>query len=122
MVEHGQKIRIQYSEEVGRVGNNKRVHRIISNFSFATVWAVFWNFHGYLCLERHDFERIATNIIDEGVFVVSGRTSAHRSEVIKEELTCFDKVSPLIADDDNLIAGQMVDHGWKLKIPYSEGG
>ncbi|KAF6234803.1 hypothetical protein HO173_007023 [Letharia columbiana] len=110
---------------VGCVGTSKRVRRTVSNFSLAG----FWNFLGCLYLERHNFEIAATNAIDGGVFVISGRTSAHRTEILQPQLfrngflndyILFGLIGPLNADDDNFITRWMVNHGWKLKIQYSE--
>lgn len=110
---------------VGCVGTRKRVRRTVSNFSLAG----FWNLLGCLYLERHNFEIAATNAIDGGVFVISGRTSAHRTEILQpqsfrngflNDYILFGLIGPLNADDDNFITRWMVNHGWKLKIQYSE--
>jgi hypothetical protein len=74
-----------------------------------------------------NFEIRATNGINNGVFVVSGRTSAHRSEILKDpefitgftnERFFFGLFGPLNADDDNFITRWDVRHGWKVKIQY----
>ncbi|KAF6219146.1 hypothetical protein HO133_004971 [Letharia lupina] len=58
-----------------------------------------------------------------------GRTSAHRTEILQpqsfrtgflNEYILFGLIGPLNADDDNFITRWMVEHGWKLKIQYSE--
>ncbi len=112
-------------EEVGCVGTQKRVRRTSPGFSMSG----FWNVLGCLWLERHNFEIAATNTIDGGVFAVSGRTSAHRSAILKDkafqysflnEYIFFGLVGPLNADDDNFITRWIVDHGWKIKIQYCE--
>ena len=101
------------------------MRRTSSEFSFQG----FWNVLGCLYLERHNFEIAATNWIDGGVFVISGRTSAHRSNILKpssfrdafvNEYTFFGLVGPLNADDDNFITRWMVEHGWKIRIQYSD--
>ena len=100
--------------------------------SLANIWANLWNMLGCLYLERHNFELAATNIIDGGVFVISGRTSAHRSKLLKKQafidgfkneilsFYCLGSVGPLNADDDNFITRWMVEHGWKIRFQYSE--
>ncbi|KAH1435355.1 hypothetical protein KXX32_008778 [Aspergillus fumigatus] len=109
--------------KVGIVGTNKRVRRTDTGFNIRS----FWNMLGALYLERHNFEIRATNAIDNGVFVVSGRTSAHRSEILKDpkfiaeftnERFFFGLFGPLNADDDNFITRWDVRHGWKVKIQY----
>lgn len=101
------------------------MRRTSTEFSFQS----FWNLLGCLYLERHNSEIAATNQIDGGVFVVSGRTSAHRSHILKpqsfqdaftNEYLLFGRVGPLNADDDNFITRWMVEHNWKIKIQYSE--
>lgn len=111
---------------VGTVGTCKRVRRLVKGFSFAD----FWNFIGALYLERHNFELAATNHMDGGVFVVSGRTAAHRTAILQDpdfihgilnDYTFFGLVGPLHADDDNFITRWVVNHGWKIRFQYSEG-
>lgn len=111
-------------KNVGAVGTCKRVRRPLQKFS----WPDFWNFIGALYLERHNFEIAATNHMDGGVFVLSGRTSAHRTAILQDpdfirgflnEYTFFGLVGPLNADDDNFITRWMVNHGWKIRIQYS---
>ena len=112
--------------EVGCVGTNKRVRRIPPGFSIAS----FSNFIACLYLERHNFEIAATNTIDGGVFVVSGRTSAYRSEILQSqafrtafvtEHILFGLIGPLNADDDNFLTRWVVKHGYKIKIQCTEG-
>lgn len=108
---------------VGIVGTNKRVRRTDTGFNIKS----FWNMLGALYLERHNFEIRATNAMDGGVFVVSGRTSAHRSQILTDpqfiqgftnERFFFDQFGPLNADDDNFITRWNVRHGYKIKIQY----
>lgn len=63
---------------VGLVGTNKRVQRLDG----LGLWARIWNMLGALYLCRHNFEIRATNAVDGGVFVVSGRTYAIRTEIL----------------------------------------
>ena len=113
------------SRSVGAVGTNKRVRRTSTGLS----WTSFWNFLGCLYLERHNFEIAATNYLDGGVFCISGRTAAYRSSILKDpnfvqgfrnEYTFFGLVGPLNSDDDNFITRWCVNHGWRIKIQYSE--
>lgn len=108
---------------VGIVGTNKRVRRTDTGLNIKS----FWNMLGALYLERHNFEIRATNAMDGGVFVVSGRTSAHRSQILTDpkfiqgftnERFFFDQFGPLNADDDNFITRWNVRHGYKIKIQY----
>ena len=71
-------------------------------------WADFWNFIGTLYLERHNFEIAATNNIDGGVFCLSGRTSAHRTQILQDpkfiykflnEYIFWGRFGPLHADE-----------------------
>ena len=111
---------------VGSVGTCKRVRRFNLGFSFAD----YWNFIAALYLERHNFDIAATNNLDGGVFCVSGRTSAHRTEIIKtqsffegfmNERFFFGLFGPLNADDDNFITRWMINRGWRIAIQYSPG-
>ncbi|KAL9130488.1 MAG: hypothetical protein Q9175_007012, partial [Cornicularia normoerica] len=96
---------------VGYVGTNKRVHRtiFIPNFrnflsclylerhNFEISATNFRNFLGSLYLERHNFEIAATNTVDEGVLVDSGRTSAHRTLILKNQSSVT--ASPTVLKD-----------------------
>lgn len=111
--------------KVGIVGTNKRVRRTNTGFNIKS----FWNMLGAIYLERHNFEIRATNAIDGGAFVISGRTSAHRSAILQDpaflsgftnEMFFFNKFGPLNADDDNFITRWNVRHGWNIKIQYRQ--
>ncbi|MCJ1466884.1 hypothetical protein MMC07_005506 [Pseudocyphellaria aurata] len=113
-------------QQVGVVGTCKRVRRTVQNISLAG----FWNFIGAIYLERNNFEAAAMNHMDGGVPVVSGRTSAHRTSILQDpdfihgflnESIFFGLVGPLSVDDDNFITRWMVNHGWKIRIQYSDG-
>jgi hypothetical protein len=106
--------------DVGCVGTRKIVRR-----EYNGVFKSFLNFLGCTYLARHNFELTATNAIDGGVFVVSGRTSVLRTEILQDpaflegfinEMFCFGKLGPLNADDDNFITRWLVSHGWKIKF------
>ena len=108
---------------VGAVGMNKRVRRTDKGFNMRS----FWNMIGAIYLERHNFEIRATNAIDGGVFVISGRTSLHRTQILQDEEFLkgftderffFGLCGPLNPDDDNYITRFEVSRGWKIKIQY----
>lgn len=108
---------------VGAVGMNKRVRRTDQGFNIRS----FWNMIGAIYLERHNFEIRATNAIDGGVFVISGRTSLHRTMILQDpeflegftnEKFFFGLFGPLNPDDDNKITRFEVLKGWKIKIQY----
>ena len=110
---------------VGVVGTYKRVVREPTEFDFRS----FWNFIGCLYLERHNFEVAATNNIDGGVFVISGRTAAYRTEIFADrafqrefqnERFFFRRFGPLNPDDDNFITRWVVRQGWRVKFQYSD--
>jgi cellulose synthase/poly-beta-1,6-N-acetylglucosamine synthase-like glycosyltransferase len=69
----------------------------------------------------------ASNTIDGGVFVVSGRTAAYRSSVVCApdfienftNETWFFGIGPLHADDDNCMTRWLVNKGWKIKFQHS---
>lgn len=112
-------------EKIGAVGTKKRVRKQSTGFNLLS----YWNMLGALYLERHNFEIRATNTIDGGVFVISGRTSLHRTEILQHkdfvpgftnERFFFGLFGPLNADDDNYITRFEVSHGWKIKIQYSD--
>ncbi|KAH8700621.1 nucleotide-diphospho-sugar transferase [Talaromyces proteolyticus] len=111
--------------KVGGVGTNKRVRRTEKGFTFKA----FWNLIGAIYLERRNFEARATNAIDGGVSTISGRTSIHRSEILKEkefidgftnERFFFGMFGPLNADDDKFITRYEVRKGWDIKIQDCE--
>lgn len=110
---------------VGGVGTNKRVVREPHGFGIRS----FWNIIGALYLERHNFEIRASNAVDGGVFVISGRTCAYRSHILQDqafiekftnERFFFGMFGPLNPDDDNFITRWLVRHGWQIKIQYTQ--
>ncbi|KAK0624560.1 hypothetical protein B0T17DRAFT_590453 [Bombardia bombarda] len=110
---------------VGMVGTNKRARRLDG----LGLWYRIWNMLGALYLCRHNFEIRATNAIDGGVFVVSARTCAIRTEILKHpdflpgytnETFLFGLCGPLNPDDDNYNTRFVVSHGWKIKIQHSQ--
>ncbi|KAK4248993.1 glycosyltransferase [Corynascus novoguineensis] len=110
---------------VGLVGTNKRVRR----HQGLGLWGRVWNMLGATYLCRHNFEIRATNTVDGGVFVVSGRTCGIRTEILRHpaflpgytnEKFFFGLFGPLNADDDNCVTRFVVRQGWKIKIQYTE--
>ncbi|KAL2150922.1 hypothetical protein VTH82DRAFT_6020 [Thermothelomyces myriococcoides] len=109
----------------GLVGTNKRVRRRQG----LSLWGRVWNMLGAAYLCRHNFEIRATNTVDGGVFVVSGRTCGIRTEILRHpeflpgytnEKFFFGLFGPLGPDDDNYVTRFAVRHGWKIKIQYTE--
>ncbi|KAK6432387.1 hypothetical protein LTR95_011446, partial [Oleoguttula sp. CCFEE 5521] len=109
---------------IGAVGTNKRVRRTDVGFNIRS----YWNMLGAIYLERHNFEIRSTNAVDGGVFVISGRTSLHRTKILQDpefltgftdERFFFGLCGPLGPDDDNYITRFEVTRGWKIKIQYS---
>ncbi|KAI5925718.1 nucleotide-diphospho-sugar transferase [Camillea tinctor] len=107
--------------KVGGVGTNKRVRRNVVGWNIQS----FFNFLGCVYLERHNFEIRATNALDGGVFVISGRTSLWRSSIFQDpaflhgfvhEMFLRGTLGPLNADDDNFLTRWLVKHGWDIKI------
>lgn len=112
------------NEKIGAVGTNKRVLRTDTGFTIRS----YWNMLGAIYLERHNFEIRATNTLDGGVFVISGRTSLHRTKILQDEKFLqnftnerffFGLCGPLNPDDDNYITRFEVSRGWDIKIQYS---
>ncbi|GAB1309839.1 Capsule polysaccharide synthase Cps1 [Madurella fahalii] len=111
--------------DVGLVGTNKRVRRLEG----LSPWERVWNMLGATYLCRHNFEIRATNALDGGVFVVSGRTCAIRTEILQHpdflpgyahEKFLFGLLGPIGPDDDNYNTRFVVRHGWKIKIQYTD--
>ncbi|KAL2262070.1 hypothetical protein VTK26DRAFT_2597 [Humicola hyalothermophila] len=110
---------------VGLVGTNKLVQRKHG----LNLWGRIWNMLGATYLLRHNFEIRATNTVDGGVFVVSGRTCAIRTAILRHpdflprytnERFFFGLFGPLNPDDDNYNTRFVVKHGWKIKIQYTD--
>ncbi|ETS83434.1 hypothetical protein PFICI_05310 [Pestalotiopsis fici W106-1] len=110
-------------QNIRLVGTNKRV-RIEHGKG---RWSLFWNMIGSLYLTRHNFEIMASNWVDGGVFVVSGRTFAIRSDILRDadfrdsytnEMIGFLGMlwGPLSPDDDNFITRWIFEHGFGVRI------
>lgn len=109
---------------VGVVGTNKRV--LLKTDT--NLWGRIWNMIGATRLCRTNFESRSTNAVDGGVSVVSGRTSAIRTEILRHpdflpgytnELFFFGLFGPLNADD-KYVTRFVVRQGWNVKIQYTE--
>ncbi|KAK4465086.1 N-acetylglucosaminyltransferase, partial [Cladorrhinum samala] len=110
--------------QVGIVGTNKKVRRL-PNLPFMRR---LWNLLGAIYLYRHNFEVRAANAIDGGAFVISARTCAMRTEIVKlqeyidgytNEMFFFGMFGPLNPDDDNYNTRFCVSKGWKVKFQYT---
>ncbi|OCT45051.1 capsule polysaccharide synthase Cps1 [Cladophialophora carrionii] len=106
---------------VGGVGTRKHVIR----HSGIGLFRGFWNVMGALYLERHNFEHRASNAIDGGVAVISGRTCLYRTTILQDpallagylnETFFFGLLGPLNADDDNYLTRALVKRNWKIKF------
>lgn len=71
-----------HNPSIGGVGTSKRVRPTYPPGTF--TWLSFWNLMGILYLERHNFDICATNALDGGVFVLSGRTAAYRTSIFTD--------------------------------------
>lgn len=100
---------------IGAVGTNKRVRRDLFQFT----WPNFLNFIACNYLERHNFECTASVNVDQGVFVLSGRTALYRTAILKHpsfpdeylrETWWFGTVGKdgFTVDDDNLLTRYIV--------------
>jgi hypothetical protein len=114
---------------VAIVGTNKQVRRktAAGELSLASIS----NAVGCLYLERHNFEIRASTATpwDHGLFVVSGRTQAHRAKLAWNEavLEClvnehcfFNKIGPLNSDDDNFWTRLYFQLGYCCVIQHCE--
>jgi hypothetical protein len=93
-------------------------------------WELFWNIIGTLYLERYNFEIRATNTIDRGVFIVSGRAIVILTEILDnnfckaftKEYFFFGLFGPLNPDDNNFIIHWVLSYPqkYKIKIQYTD--
>ncbi|KIW04745.1 uncharacterized protein PV09_04473 [Verruconis gallopava] len=108
---------------IGGVGMHKRVQRVRPSFWRPNLP----NFFGCIYLERHNMEILATNRIDGGVFILSSRTAAYRTNILKDANfqrsftneyieSPFGRIGPLNADDDNFIMRWLTDYDWDIWI------
>ena len=111
--------------KVAGVGSNKRVIREQDNF-----WKPKWsNFFGCLYLDRHNMETVSTKRLDGGVWVISGRTCAFRTDIVKSrtfqeaylnEYMLFGQLGPLNTDDDLFVSRWIASQGHKLFFQIGE--
>ena len=109
---------------IGGVATSKRVRR--APFSFTLT--KFCNFIACNYLERHNFECTATNNIDRGFFIISGRTALYRASILESpefekeylnETWLFGAVGPMNVDDDNMITRYVVNKGLSIHFQNS---
>ena len=109
---------------IGGVATSKRVRRAPFSFSLPN----FYNFIACNYLERHNFECTATNNIDGGFFVISGRTALYRARILESpefekeflnETWLFGSVGPMNVDDDNMITRYAINNGWLIHFQNS---
>jgi hypothetical protein len=118
---------------VGLCGTKKAVRRKHpeAHSLWGRYWELFWNVMGALYLARHNFEIRATNAMDGGVFVVSGRALVILTEIVQDdnfrkaftnERFLFGLFGPLNPDDDNFITRWVLRHpqNYEIKIQYTD--
>ena len=122
------------NSRVGLCGTRKTVRRRSpkADSLYGKYCELFWNVMGALYLARHNFEIQATNAMDGGVFVVSGRAMLVLTEIVQDNnfRNAFNKESfffglfgPLHPDDDNFITRWVLRHpkNYDIKIQCTEG-
>lgn len=109
---------------VGFVGTNKRVIRNTTG----GLWKSYTNFLACIYLTRHNFQIRSEPYLDGAVFVVSGRTYAIRTSILRSEAFrsqylneyyLFGLRGPMNVDEDNCITRWMLRNGWKIRIQYT---
>lgn len=109
---------------VGFVGTNKRVIRTKGG----GLWQSYTNFLACIYLCRHNFQIRSEPYLDGGVFVVSGRTYALRTSILRserfrrgytDEHYLFGLRGPINVDEDNYITRWMLRSGWGIRIQYT---
>ncbi|KZL84195.1 glycosyltransferase family 2 [Colletotrichum incanum] len=116
-------------ENTGIVATYKRVRRTTpGKWSISSIV----NLIGCFYLLRHNWELRASNAIDGGVFVVSGRTAVYRSKFLKSSglmqrfcnehffFGLFGGKQGLGPDDDNFLTREAYKHGWNVKFQQTE--
>lgn len=116
------------SPSVGMVATKKRVRRDTpGSWGFSSIV----NFIASNYLERHNWELRASNAIDDGVFVISGRTAVYRAEYIRDtdlmERFCSEKFffgklggTGLGPDDDNFLTREAMKEHWRIVFQDTE--
>ncbi|KAL8792254.1 MAG: hypothetical protein Q9195_005133 [Heterodermia aff. obscurata] len=119
-----------HNQTTGAVCTNKCIRR--TSTPGALTWASYCNLMGVLYLERCSFDTCATNAVDGGVFVLSGRTVGYRTSILRDPACVASflgerigtgrfRVGPLDVDDDNFNTRWIISHGWKIQVqaPWS---
>jgi hypothetical protein len=113
------------SPRVGVVATKKRVRRTTPG---NLGWASAINFVACNYLQRHNWELRASNAIDGGLFVVSGRTAAYRTRLLQNPglmaRFCNEKFffglfgggMGLGPDDDNFLTREIMKMGQEIKF------
>ncbi|KAG6362758.1 hypothetical protein INS49_007852 [Diaporthe citri] len=106
---------------VGFAGTNKRVIRTKGG----GLWKSYTNFLACTYLCRHNFQIRSEPHLDGGVFVVSSRTVALRTSILRsdrfragftDEHYLLGLRGPINSDEDNYITRWMLRSGWKVRI------
>ncbi|KAH6884510.1 glycosyltransferase like family 2-domain-containing protein [Thelonectria olida] len=114
---------------VGIVATPKRVVRTTPG---KHGWSSIVNFIACNYLQRHNWELRASNAIDGGVFVVSGRTAAYRTQFLADEellarysnekffMGLLGGDQGLGPDDDNFLTREAMKKNWLIRFQDTE--
>ncbi|KPM40066.1 hypothetical protein AK830_g6499 [Neonectria ditissima] len=114
---------------VGVVATKKHVRRTTPG---QWTWLSIVNFIACTYLQRHNWELRASNSIDGGVFVVSGRTAAYRTTLLNDEdvlrrfcnerffFGLFGGGKGLGPDDDNFLTRDAMKKHWLIRFQDTE--
>ncbi|KAK7431378.1 hypothetical protein QQZ08_002149 [Neonectria magnoliae] len=117
------------NSRVGAVATKKHVCRTTPG---QWAWPSIVNFIACTYLERHNWELRASNTIDGGVFVVSGRTAVYRTALLKDpdvlQRFCNEKFffglfgggKGLGPDDDNFLTRDLMKKRWLIRFQDTE--
>ncbi|KAM0549543.1 hypothetical protein ACHAPJ_009359 [Fusarium lateritium] len=116
------------NEHVGMVATKKRVRRTTPG---QWTWPSIVNFIACNYLQRHNWELRASNAIDGGVFVISGRTAVYRTDFLRNsdllERFCHEKFffglfggQGLGPDDDNFLTRDAMNKHWLIGFQDTE--
>ncbi|KAJ4024580.1 hypothetical protein NW752_003147 [Fusarium irregulare] len=115
-------------DNVGVVATKKRVRRTAPGI---WSWESIVNFIACNYLQRHNWELRTSSAIDGGVFVVSGRTAAYRTEFLNDtdllQKFCHEKFffgllggDGLGPDDDNFLTREAIKKKWRIFFQDSD--
>ncbi|KAF4453119.1 hypothetical protein F53441_4116 [Fusarium austroafricanum] len=110
--------------DVGMVATRKHVRRTTPG---EWSWPSIVNLIACCYLQRHNWELCASNALDGGVFVISGRTAAYRTEFLNDadllQRFCHEKFffgrlggDGLGPDDDNFLTREAMKKGWRIRF------